>query len=58
LSVSTSTALAAFDGTENAQNSVDTTQQVSVDQEGTVHIPDFSVPLSNYMSEKVKDIYV
>ena len=58
LAVSASTALTACDGAENAQNSAGTVQQVSVDQEGTVHIPAFSVPLSNYMSEKAKEIYI
>lgn len=52
-----STVLATCDNAITMQNRVDTVQKVSVDQDGTVHIPAFSVPLSSYMSEKAKQVY-
>jgi epsilon-lactone hydrolase len=58
LIVTASSALTACNDVENAQNSADTVQNVSVDQDGTVHIPAFSVPLSNYMSGKAKEVYI
>ena len=51
LIVSASLVLSACERADNAQN-------VVIDPDGTVHIPAFSVPLSNYMSEKAKDVYV
>ena len=58
LIVSTTAALSACDRAENAQNRADTARQVIINQDGTVHIPAYSVPLSNYMSEKAKEVYV
>ena len=65
LIVSLSITLSACERADNAQNaalsaqnSVESAQNVVIDEDGTVHIPAFSVPLSTYMSEKAKDVYV
>ncbi len=58
LIMSAAVALTGCDRAENAQTRADTVQNVTVDQDGTVHIPAYSVPLSNYMSENAREVYV
>lgn len=58
LIASVSAVLTACDRANNAPNDAATVQQVTVDQDGTVHIPAFSVPLSSYMSDKAKEVYI
>jgi len=58
LTVAAAGTLCACDRADTAQNASETVQDVSVSEDGTVHIPAYSVPLSSYMSEKAKEIYI
>ncbi|MBI4166453.1 MAG: alpha/beta hydrolase fold domain-containing protein [Acidobacteria bacterium] len=43
---------------QTSQPKVQSAPMVSVDKDGTVHLPAFEVPLSSYMSEQAKQAYI
>jgi len=43
--------------TTHAQSSIEKSSAVSVDPDGTMHVPSHAVPMSSYMSEEAKDFY-
>ena len=45
-------------GQESPQPNLQPTPRVTVDKDGTVHLPGFDVPLSSYMSEEAKRAFV
>lgn len=45
-------------GQPSRQPKVQSAPKVSVDKDGTIHLPAFGVPLSSYMSEHAKQTFV
>ena len=45
-------------GQQSREPTVQSAPRVSVDKDGTVHLPAFEVPLSSYMSEQAKQVYI